>query len=301
MDVLHTLARPKSSGNEEALSSPLSLSMLPTLCCAAAGGTLQVSEGVTQAWTLLYAALHILDSIEDEDAVDKSWAHWGKGPAINLSTGLIASTGSLLCTLEQAEIPPDAAQHIRRQFFHVLLHMTAGQHADLTLHEPTLEQCWQIAAAKSGAWFGLACHAGARIVTEDARQLEHFQRFGHHLGMLVQIGDDIDGLWVRDGAQSDLTNWPRWTLPVAYAMLVLDGSQRDQLYKYIRAASTDPDAEEKARSLTIRSGAVLYLIVEAHQHYNQAYQALLAAAEASTARDELLAVLRMRLPATTPN
>jgi geranylgeranyl diphosphate synthase type I len=296
VDVLRTTARPKLYQPSVAFPAAASLISLPAVCCAAAGGTWQAADVVTHAWDLLYTALHVLDSVEDADTSDEPWAQVGTGAAINVSTGLIAGTGAMLCNLEQHGIAPDAAQAIRQEFFQTLLHMTGGQHADLTLAQPTLAQCWQIAAAKSGAWFALACCVGARVATDDVSQLEWFRQVGYHLGMLIQIGDDLDGLWSTSGTCSDLVNWPRWTLPVAYATMVLDAEERAQLHTCLCAAATDSVAEDEARRIIIKAGAVLYLVIEARQQYEAAHCALLHAAPPSTARDALLTLLRAYVP-----
>ncbi len=174
--------------------------------------------------------------------------------------------------------------------------MTAGQHADLSLPEPSLDQCWQIAERKSGLFLALACRAGARLQTADAQRVERCGQFGLHLGILLQIGDDLDGLWASEGARSDLLAWPRWTLPVAYTMAVSGAVDRDRLRDALRRAPADADAEEQARHLIIAAGAVLYLATEARCHRRRAQEALLQAVPPSAARDELLALLHTYTP-----
>ncbi len=46
---------------------------------------------------------------------------------------------------------------------------------------PDLATCWQIAEAKSGAAFALACYAGARLATSRSDTLDAFLRFGRDL------------------------------------------------------------------------------------------------------------------------
>lgn len=154
-----------------------SLRSLAGLCCAAAGGVPEDAESFTMAWWQLYAALHVLDSVEDGDVVDAPWSQWGPGPAINVSTGLIASVGIALGELERTTTH-QAAHAIRDDVFRTLLRMAAGQHADLTLHEPTLEQCWRIAEAKSGIFFALACRSGAQLATAMAETMADFGELG---------------------------------------------------------------------------------------------------------------------------
>jgi geranylgeranyl pyrophosphate synthase len=261
-----------------------------------AGGTAGHAEAFTGAWMLLYAALHILDSVEDHDEADENWAQWGTGPAINISTALIAAAGATLETLEASEVDPTRAGAIRSRFFQTLMWMTAGQHADLIQHEPDLDACWSIIEQKSAPFFALACWAGARLTTADTCQLERFAQFGHCLGVLVQLSDDLDGLVQRAGTGGDLRTWPRWTLPVAYAMGVLDPAERDELRTCLHCAATNLGAETEARSRIIAAGAVLYLATEIRRYTHLAEAALLQAAPPSTARDDLLTLLDQAKP-----
>jgi geranylgeranyl pyrophosphate synthase len=276
------------------------LAALPGLCCAAAGGERGRAEALADAWTLLYRTLHLLDSLEDADEPDALWMRWGSGAAINISTGLLASLGLILSGLEQAGADHTAAQAIRQDFFQTLLRMASGQHADLTLYEPSLEQCWRIAEHKSGVFFALACRVGARLHTAEAARIERFGQFGLRLGILIQIGNDLDGLWPKAGGASDLAVWPRWTLPVAHAMAVLDAAERERLRAALRAAPSDAQAEAEARRLIISAGAVFYLVAEGQRHQQLARAALEAAALPSQARDELLALLHRITPMEQP-
>jgi geranylgeranyl diphosphate synthase type I len=296
--ALRTALVPRPNGTVTEEQEAPKLSSLPRLCFAAAGGDGQMIAAVDEAWQLLYTALHLLDSVEDGDALKEAWTQWGLGGAINVSTGLIASTGVLLSRLDEFGAPPDVASAIRHDFFGTLLQMTAGQHADLTLPEPTLQQCWQIAAAKSGVWFALACRSGARLATAGTADIERFAQFGRHLGILIQIGDDIDGLWAKDGTRSDLVNWPRWTLPVAYAMSVLDEVGRNRLGAYLRTAPDDRSAEAEARRMVIEAGAVLYLAVEARRHQQIARNLLVTNTPSSINHSHLLALLDTHTPFT---
>jgi geranylgeranyl diphosphate synthase, type I len=269
---------------------------LPGLCCEAAGGDRQSATTTVSAWGLLYTALHLFDDVEDQDIKDVPWAGWGAGPAINIATGLLISSNLALENLERDGISTQTAQAIRQDFYQTILTMCGGQHDDLTLLEPNMKQCWQIAAAKSGAFFALGCRAGARLATDDLTNIHWFAQFGQHLGMLVQISDDISDLWADGKRRSDLIADQRWTLPIAYAMTKTSNEKRNHLRKCLRMASLDASAEAEARHLVIKSGAILYLIVEAKRHYYGAQCALLQATPPSASRDALLSLLATTVP-----
>lgn len=273
------------------------LADLPQLSYDAAGGQHSI-KSLTEAWNLLYAALHLLDNIEDGDAPG-TWGRWGTGPAINIATGLLASANLALARLEQHGVSAAAAQHIREQLNHTLVQMCSGQHADLTCHAPSLEQCWNICEAKSGIFFALACEAGARATDANQGTVVLFRQFGLHLGMLIQIGDDLSGIWPTATAASDLLAQHRWTLPVAYAMSVLPPARRQQLRTALEHAPFDQQAEAEARRIVVGAGAVLYLAIEAERHSYEAEQALLRAACESPARTTLLALLHQLLPTSS--
>ena len=66
-----------------------------------------------------------------------------------------------------------------------------GQHRDLSIEHLNLEHWSQIAAAKSGEFFSLACRSGARLGKIDQRRIAGYSTFGFHLGMMLQILDDL--------------------------------------------------------------------------------------------------------------
>ena len=269
---------------------------LAGLCCESAGGMRQRAEWIETAWYLLYAAAHLLDSIEDEEDTTDLADQLGAGAVINVTTGLIITANFALNALEDLGVDWRTAQTIRNDFCRVGLKMCAVQHADLVLREPTLEECWQVAEAKSAAFFALDCRAGARMVSQDAGRIDRFGEYGRHLGILVQIGDDAGGLWSAAGEPGDLVTGRRWTLPMAYAMKVLPAQARNQLRHCLQAAPTDAAAEAEAHQRIIESGALVYLAIESERHRRQAETALCAAAPPSSARDKLLWLLDKAAP-----
>lgn len=265
--------------------------LLPILCCRAAGGDPDWAEPVAAAWGLLQMAAHLLDSVEDDDIPDARWEHLGLGPVINVATGLLASASLMLSDPCRSGIHEAAADDIAGDFHRTILLMCCGQHRDLTQFRPSLEACWQVSEAKSGIFFALACRAGARLAIDDPDRVGHYGRFGYHLGMLIQIGDDVNDMWSAQETPNDLAVGSRWTLPVAYTMAVSPPEICARLDGYLRAARHDLTARTEARRLIEASGAALYLAVEAERHHEQASLALERACSASATRDELVSLL----------
>jgi geranylgeranyl diphosphate synthase type I len=256
-------------------------------------------DDVAAAWVLLYTAAHIMDSVEDGDPPEEWWADLGESGAINVATGLYAISSIVLDDLRRTG-PPEAAASIAEGFHQAILQMGGGQHSDLTCDGPSPSECLEIAESKSGAFFALACWSGARLATSDLQIASHYESYGRHLGILIQINDDIDGVWGADLARSDLRRPARWTLPIAFAMAVGTPEQRSTLHSRMRAARQDPQAVIGARNLIEDTGAALYIATLATKHMALAIDALEKAHSASPAREELKAVLDDHLPRLKP-
>ena len=255
---------------------------LPGFCCQAAGGDPADAIGVAAAWTLLHRAADILDDWEDGDATS------GSTPVLNVATGLIFAAVRSLVDPRRAACSDQARLTIVEDFARVGLYVCGGQHADLVEPPHSLEACWKIVQAKSGACFALACRAGARLAHVADSVTEHYSEFGHHLGMAIQICDDVKGIWSPTGKRSDLA-FGRRTLPVSYALSVAPPELQERLLQCLQSASHDTEAEPLARHLIEETGAVVYLAVEARRHWAQAQASLWAADPLAAPRDQLIA------------
>jgi geranylgeranyl diphosphate synthase type I len=239
---------------------------------------------------MLYAALHILDDVEDGDAGDAFGPRCEASQRLNASTGLLLSATLILDELRERGVPRATITLLQADLQRTVLGMCGGQHDDLTLDESSLERAWQIAELKSGAFFSLACRLGARLATDDPHRLGAYALYGHHLGLLIQVGDDWSDLRPQKGS-SDLARGHAATVPVAYALEVLSGKKRARLCAALAAAPESPDAEAEALRLIEGAGAELYLVTQSVLHQRQAALALEKACPRSGARDELAQLL----------
>lgn len=90
---------------------------------------------------------------------------------------------------------------------------------------PDLSTCWQIAEAKSGSAYALACYVGTRTATQQSDRLCHLENFGRSLGTIVQISDDIEDL-ERDISRSGKKNM---LSPLANAYLAHFGANLGEI------------------------------------------------------------------------
>jgi geranylgeranyl pyrophosphate synthase len=270
-------------------------SLLPIFFCRAFGGDERQVEPLLVTWGLLRRTARILDDIVDCD-LDGQGDKWRVD--LNASIGLFATATIVLNRLEQFGIPSETARAIRHTFFSGILQTAGGQHLTLVDQQPTLADCWQAVEAKTGNPMGLLCWAGARLATDDERQLAICHRFGFHIGILDQIRDDLTDLWSAAGTINDLSFCHSWTLPVAYAMSVLPESDKQQLFLNLSRAASNNQAEEVARQSVVESGAGIYLMVQAILHRQKAGEQIAEMNFSGDDKTELISILDSLYPAS---
>ena len=258
------------------------------LCCEAAGGDATDTHPAAGAWVLLYTAAHLLDSVQDGDSPDPWWDSIGAGAAINAATGLIFTASRLLGELSQSEFQSEIADRVAADFDQTILRMCSGQHADLVGERSALAQCWKIAEAKSGEFFSLACRTGATLAGAENEILTHYSRFGHALGLMIQMSDDLIDL--QDDAQHCLHEFDRgrWSLPIAYYMEIASPEDKQRL----STLAVDPQCSSEFMNLIDEAGVKLYLSARIEQHRAMAIESLKRADAREPAKGELERMLR---------
>jgi geranylgeranyl pyrophosphate synthase len=266
---------------------------LPGLCCQAAGGTPDLTNEVAAAWLLLYTAAHLIDNVEDMDLAEEVNALGGPGPAINVTNGLFLSAALMLNKFHEKVQKRNLASQISSDFYNTILIMTSGQHLDIANQQLTLEQWWQVAEAKSGSFFSLACRSGAKIGNNDLDKIKGYSDFGFHLGMMIQIIDDLEDLAsVINHEETGFTVGFEKSLAVAYALEVLPEADKGQFMDWSLAAPREPDIVNGIIDILNQCGAGLYMLSESERHRNLALRSLEAACPSSPAGEKLSEYLR---------
>jgi geranylgeranyl pyrophosphate synthase len=266
--------------------------ILPNMCCHAAGGQSHWADDTTAAWILFYVGAHIMDSVEDQDPPDDWWKSFGPGLAINIASVFYFSASKALQDLYKHERSKNVATDVIDDFNQSFLIMCEGQHNDLLQKEPSLDQYWEIAGAKSGTFFSLACRSGARLATDDIIRIEAFSKFGYHLGVLIQILDDLEDLDPEDLIDLfDNRDRLYSTLPFVYALEVSTTEEREKLLVSMNSEEIDKEMFSEIVSLIDKSGAVIYILAEIEKHRSKAIESLIRADPISPAKEMLTARL----------
>ena len=262
---------------------------LPGWCCQAAGGDGCWADDVAVAWFLFFHAAQLMDKVEDRDELPLWLGENSVGIALNIASGLYFSACLALNNLYQSEHTRRMAGEIVDDFYKSLLRMCLGQQRELSARTPSLEQCWRSAEDKSGVFFALACRTGARLATDERVRLDQFCLFGHHLGLLIQILDDLEDL--KNLSEAGTEQQISWSIPLAYAMQVLPPDEGERLRQCWQIAGQNPHAAHALFSMLEQCGSALYLRVEMKRHRRAACAALTTATQPSASQANLIHLL----------
>lgn len=266
---------------------------LPGSCCEAAGGDSAWADDLAQAWFCFYVAAHLLDNVEDRDVLDPELSQLPAGVPTNIATGYLFSAALALDRLHSAGRARPASTGIPVAFYNGFLTMCSGQHLDLITPRPSLEQWQQIASAKSGAFFRLACWGGAALASERGEVIDAYGNFGFRLGLLLQLQDDLGDMRQSGaGAGSLLADNIGRSLPVAYAREVLPREEQDLLSDLLPRGAQERSAALQAIEMLEACGADLFVLTEIERHARLGIEALRLARPDQPAGDKLLALIQ---------
>lgn len=266
--------------------------VLPCLSCQAAGGNFSWAEGICVAWSLFHNAARIMDNIEDNEG-SKNFLN--SDISLTAATGLFFSAQYALNKLSQDKNTQHVASEINLTFTTKLLQMCEGQYQDITNKTPNLEQYWQIAEKKSGSFFSIATNCGARLATNDPQKIWGFDQYGFHLGLLIQLLDDLEDIYFWLNSSVPQSNLLR-SLPVIYFMEVASENDKNQLKEYFNDDINCQSIKEKIMSLLEKCGAVLYLSSEIERHSGLALAGLENANALSPALEKLNKIINSLTP-----
>lgn len=270
-----------------------SIDMLPVLVCKANEGDTRKAIPITAAWQLLRRAAKLFDDVEDGDI------HSRAAEAINAATGLLFVANLILGRLQtQGE---STCSSPSQAFSRAIVRACVGQHADLVISGQadsiqTDPETWlEIAGAKSGELLAWATWAGAWVAGVDEEMQTCYYQYGYHLGVLLQVADDFNGVW-HFNEESDLSAG-QLNLALCYALSVVEAKERDALAHLIRqGVQGNLEVEKQVRQRLTELGAQGYLLVVGRMQRQQAIDALPVVRQNSLAHQQLITLLDKVMP-----
>ena len=170
---------------------------------------------VGAGFELARMAAGILDQCIDQDTDGALWTKIGMGPTITLANGLTCLSLLAIGQLSECDVSGETASRIRTEFELTWLQMCHAQQKELAIlrgDEVSEKTYWDIARGKSGCFFELGCKAAAMLAPNiTPEMLNGYAGYGHNIGVMLQLINDLRGLWGVEG-KKDIGQ--RMTLPI---------------------------------------------------------------------------------------
>ncbi len=201
--------------------------MLVLLSCKAGGGDPMQAIPAAAAVELLHNFSLIHDDIEDRDELRRGrptlWKQWGEAQAINAGDAMFAQAHIALQRCVERGVPSERVFHALQTFDAMCVHLTIGQHLDLSFEARTdvsAQEYMTMIEGKTAALTKACCEIGAIVAGASDTCVDAFGEFGRLLGLSFQLQDDVLGIWgdpSKTGKHdSDLVHGKK-TLPILYA------------------------------------------------------------------------------------
>jgi geranylgeranyl diphosphate synthase type I len=206
----------------------------PLLCLLvnqALGGEVASALPVAAAVELLHNAALVFDDIQDSGTLRRGrpalWRVCGVAQAMNAGVALQAVVTLAAAQAGAAGLSPERALVAAEELALCTLRLCEGQFQDLSFQSgsrPSIDDYMRMCGAKTASLLASAAYLGAVTAGRDD-VAEAARRLGYHLGMYLQIEDDIAGIWGDSAAMgkvpADLEGRKK-TLPLLYVFQLED-------------------------------------------------------------------------------
>jgi len=234
---------------------------LTSLSYSSASGveSIQVVPAVA-AMEMLLAAYDIVDDIEDEE-VDPRGDRRSLGHSLEAISTLLLLCHVAISRLEERGIPLYRVLRGLRVFDRLCVDAVRGQTRDVDLEgctETTIEDSLNTSRLKSASLIRCATELGACLGSDEDAVIDLYARFGWHLGLALQLMNDVEAVWPRGPAKSDI-RLRKKTLPVVYALNIPGRSNRHvNVVRAYYAETESVVSEEEVKSALWHCGAIHY-------------------------------------------
>ncbi len=213
-----------------------SAAILPLACCQAVNGRAKDAVPVSAALIAAEVCIRILDDLEDKDRPGQLWQHVGEARAWNYASAIQLLSFEIL---SKAPFPPQVFYNVNQLFINGFFCIYLGQDRDIIESTRTIEDYWRTIELKTSTAYSAACASGAMVGTDNAEWIEAYRIFGHHLGLAIQIFNDMESIWQPEG-MTDLEQG-KITLPLLYG-LSCEHPERDELSSIVAAKTISTHA-----------------------------------------------------------
>jgi octaprenyl-diphosphate synthase len=237
--------------------------MRPMLVFLSAQNYGTVSD-VTQNAALGLELLHTASLVHD-DVVDESSERRGQ-PSVNASYNnkVAVLVGDYILSTALLRVALSDNHRIVQHLADLGRTLAAGeilQLSNISNQEISEEVYYQVIDKKTAVLFESCSVLGAISVGASEEEIEKAKKFGHNIGMIFQIRDDIfdyyDSKEIGKPTGNDMTEG-KLTLPVIYALNNTDFESMQTLAKKVKAGTINPDEIAVLVEFAKQQGGIAY-------------------------------------------
>ena len=237
--------------------------MRPMLILLSAKNYGEVSE-VTQNAALGLELLHTASLVHD-DVVDESSERRGQASVNATYDNKVAVlVGDYILSTALLRVALSNNNEIVQQLAQLGRTLAAGeilQLSNISNQEISEDVYYQVIDQKTAVLFEACAALGAISVGVDAEEVEKAKKFGHNIGMIFQIRDDIfdyyDSKEIGKPTGNDMTEG-KLTLPVIYALNHSDMPAVQALAKKVKSGTINADEIAVLVEFTKQQGGIEY-------------------------------------------
>jgi geranylgeranyl pyrophosphate synthase len=227
------------------------------MVCEAISGNCEHVTPASAALQLFMVAGEVFDDIEDADAPGSLSARYSSAIATNIATTLLVLAERAISRLKVKGVADYVIVRIMEAVNSFYGTACAGQHLDLSLTHMSEDMYLRVASMKSASTPECACHIGALLAAAGQESTDSFTLFGHNLGIVFQIANDIEGI-IRG---NDIVG-RKMTLPVVFALTHTEGEAHNQLERAFGNHCQSIHNLAEIRDLLFGCGAIYYATIK---------------------------------------
>ena len=237
--------------------------MRPMLILLSAKNYGEISE-VTQNAALGLELLHTASLVHD-DVVDESNERRGQASVNATYDNKVAVlVGDYILSTALLRVALSKNNEIVQQLAQLGRTLAAGeilQLSNISNQEISEDVYYQVIDQKTAVLFEACAALGAISVGVDPEEVEKAKKFGHNIGMIFQIRDDIfdyyDSKEIGKPTGNDMTEG-KLTLPVIYALNHSDSQAMHTLAKKVKNGTINTDEIAVLVEFTKQNGGIEY-------------------------------------------
>ncbi|HIY75936.1 MAG TPA: polyprenyl synthetase family protein [Candidatus Sphingobacterium stercorigallinarum] len=240
-----------------------------------AGGITESTYNGASLVELLHTASLVHDDVVDNANERRGFfsinALWKNKVAVLVGDFLLAKGLLLSVRNQEYELLRIVSEAVEQMSEGELLQIEKARHLDI---EEAIY--YEIIKKKTASLIASCCACGAASAGANAETIEKLRLFGEKVGIAFQIKDDLFDFGLDDIGKpvgNDIKE-KKLTLPLIYALSVVDKKQKRQMINIVKKHNDDPEKVTEVIDFVRRNGGLDYAASQMQKYQREAFDIL---------------------------